>query len=733
MQGRTMSGRWLVLLLVLALPLSVHGVATAQSVVINGIPLITSRTPVTMAGSMLLPMRDVFEALQSEVKWFASEQKVMAIRGQTTVELWLGRTTATINGVPMQLPVAPQLLNGSTYVPLRFPAEAFGGSVEWQAATRTALITIPPVGSPTTPDTPTTPVTPTTPTTPVTPTEPTTPTEPPAPQPTTVEGTLVQVITNPASIVISVSGTGLAQAIPVDQATVITRHADGQAAAAATLADAQPGDYAQAVIAPTGVAQSVDLSYGETQGDVAGISENSLLLKDNQIFQLSPTVKVVNQANKNVALSAILPGTPVVLRYQPTSRVVWRIIVTTTTTVPTTPTTTKPQIVVVGVLNDSPILKAGDVLRLQLQGTPGGTATATLGEIFRDLPMAEQGAGVYQAEFMVPPKSDAADLALVGNLTVNRVKATPVTSPVRITLDSTPPRILDLTPANGAVIHTSDTVIEARFDAGTGTPVNPAGTRLYVDNKPAYRAVATEEKITYEATNLPQREIALRVRVADMAGNTADKYWRFTVGTLDAMVIAASHNAPGPLTLGDELTVTLRCATPGGTATFDIGDLRQGLPLQRVGQTDVYRGKYTVRAGDKLDDGVVTVHYRDPAGHTGAMEVPNKLDLNATLPTVMRITDPATGSKVGDTIIIRGEAPPRARVRVTITYKALAGVITGQLWQGTVTASALGLWQTQAIASNTGLLGKADEYSVKAEHLDAADSIVRTKWIKLVK
>jgi len=191
--------------------------ALGQSVVINGVPLVTSLTPVTMGGSMLLPMRDVFEAMQSEVKWFASEQKIMAIRGQTTIELWLGRTTATINGVPMQLPVAPTLINGSTYVPLRFPAEAFGGAVRWEAATRTALIDIPPPGGG-----------PVTLPQPPQPPQPPLPPTPPAPvRPTIIEGTLLQVIGAPATLVISVSGTGLAQAIPLGANTAYTRHADG--------------------------------------------------------------------------------------------------------------------------------------------------------------------------------------------------------------------------------------------------------------------------------------------------------------------------------------------------------------------------------------------------------------------------------------------------------------------------------------------------------------------------
>ena len=74
---------WVVVFGALVL-LSTSGGAMAQSVVINDVPLVTTRTPVTMGGSMLLPMRDVFEALQSEVKWFASEQKVMVLEGPVT-------------------------------------------------------------------------------------------------------------------------------------------------------------------------------------------------------------------------------------------------------------------------------------------------------------------------------------------------------------------------------------------------------------------------------------------------------------------------------------------------------------------------------------------------------------------------------------------------------------------------------------------------------------------------
>ena len=109
-------------------------------VVVNGQLL---RAPTKMqSGSLLLPMRAVFEALQAEVKWFPAAQQITASRGGTEVQLWIGRSTAIVGGQEVRLAVPPTLFDGSTYVPLRFPAEAFGGDVKWNEALQTAIITI---------------------------------------------------------------------------------------------------------------------------------------------------------------------------------------------------------------------------------------------------------------------------------------------------------------------------------------------------------------------------------------------------------------------------------------------------------------------------------------------------------------------------------------------------------------------------------------------------------------
>jgi hypothetical protein len=56
------------------------------------------------------------------------------------VELRIGSTTALVNGKSVALEVAPRIVAGHTFVPVRFVGEAFGSQVSWTAATRTVVI-----------------------------------------------------------------------------------------------------------------------------------------------------------------------------------------------------------------------------------------------------------------------------------------------------------------------------------------------------------------------------------------------------------------------------------------------------------------------------------------------------------------------------------------------------------------------------------------------------------------
>lgn len=59
----------------------------------------------------------------------------------STIELAQGSNTATVNGNTVTLDAAPIIVNDTTMLPIRFIAESFGATVEWEEATKKVTIT----------------------------------------------------------------------------------------------------------------------------------------------------------------------------------------------------------------------------------------------------------------------------------------------------------------------------------------------------------------------------------------------------------------------------------------------------------------------------------------------------------------------------------------------------------------------------------------------------------------
>ena len=113
----------------------ISGVANADiAVQLNGQPLATSTAPVQMNGRTLVPLRDIFEALGAKVDWNPAAQAIVATQGQTQIGLAINNPNASVNGRIVKLDQAATLVNGRTFVPLRFVAEATGAKVDWSSA-----------------------------------------------------------------------------------------------------------------------------------------------------------------------------------------------------------------------------------------------------------------------------------------------------------------------------------------------------------------------------------------------------------------------------------------------------------------------------------------------------------------------------------------------------------------------------------------------------------------------
>ena len=96
--------------------------------------------PFLKDGRSMVPLRYIGEALGATVTWFAESQSVHYQKGDLLMELTLNNPQAIMNGEPITLDVAPTLVNGRTFVPIRVISEFFGAKVTWRGADRSIII-----------------------------------------------------------------------------------------------------------------------------------------------------------------------------------------------------------------------------------------------------------------------------------------------------------------------------------------------------------------------------------------------------------------------------------------------------------------------------------------------------------------------------------------------------------------------------------------------------------------
>jgi hypothetical protein len=133
----------------MALPVA----AADIGVTLNGNPVSLTRAPVERAGRVFVPLRGIFERMGATVVYSAGQ--INATGNNRTISLRIGSTSATVNGQSQTIDVAPFIIGASTYVPLRFVAQALGATVNWDGTNHVVAIipatTIGPAPAPATP------------------------------------------------------------------------------------------------------------------------------------------------------------------------------------------------------------------------------------------------------------------------------------------------------------------------------------------------------------------------------------------------------------------------------------------------------------------------------------------------------------------------------------------------------------------------------------------------------
>ncbi|UVI31468.1 stalk domain-containing protein [Paenibacillus spongiae] len=115
--------------------------SSAISVFVDGTKLILSPPPIVANGTTLVPMREIFTALNAKVSWEPQTKTIIASKGYTKISLQIGAKQAFKNGKAVKLDVPARQTNGATFVPLRFVAEALDAEVSIDTKTKIIRIT----------------------------------------------------------------------------------------------------------------------------------------------------------------------------------------------------------------------------------------------------------------------------------------------------------------------------------------------------------------------------------------------------------------------------------------------------------------------------------------------------------------------------------------------------------------------------------------------------------------
>jgi uncharacterized protein YbaP (TraB family) len=96
--------------------------------------------PYIEQATTLVPAKALLEGLDYELSWDEAASTLNASKGELSFELKRGQKQAMANGEGYLLKVAPKIVDGILYAPLRFLAENAGYRVGWDAANRAVAL-----------------------------------------------------------------------------------------------------------------------------------------------------------------------------------------------------------------------------------------------------------------------------------------------------------------------------------------------------------------------------------------------------------------------------------------------------------------------------------------------------------------------------------------------------------------------------------------------------------------
>jgi len=110
---------------------------------IDNKPYLLEVSAANIGGTTYVPVRFLAEAMNMSLAWYGMERKIEMSLGDTNLILYLDKPYAIVNGRQVKLRSKLPVIQGRSLVPARFISETFGARVQWLPSTKTVKIIYP--------------------------------------------------------------------------------------------------------------------------------------------------------------------------------------------------------------------------------------------------------------------------------------------------------------------------------------------------------------------------------------------------------------------------------------------------------------------------------------------------------------------------------------------------------------------------------------------------------------
>ncbi|MDF2439718.1 MAG: hypothetical protein JWN98_702 [Abditibacteriota bacterium] len=719
---------------VIAMPLLASSLSAQSGIAVrlNGEPVVfREAAPAKISGSVLVPMRDVFSAMRANVQYLAPTRTIIAKRGQREIQLVLGSTQGLLNGQPLALSQPAQLLRGSTFVPLRFVADALGAKVDWNEGTQTVFITDPTVGAPATPTI-----------------------DQPSPFAGGVTGTVQRVDTEfPARIVLregqQVRALELAQNVVAYRQTSIGTGVNNRPAYGPSvpieLSSIVPNEEVTVSLNAQNQVTQIVAQRAVQTARVRSVQGNQIVLDNGLAVPINSFVRYISPTGQASQTVDVRAGQTVAIFVRPSTNAVYQISASQNDIAAASAVTVDngnfgndnpgtgnlgnggdvtfppnnlpagtPRVELVQ-HNAAQALRAGQTLVVTVRGAANLRGTFDISPRLQNLPLQQTGQpGVYRGTYVVKAGDDVLNGRITARLTGANGDEDAAQSQQTITIDTVAPREVRISPANNTVVNDARPTLIITVDDIGGSGLATATATVTANGRVLNNVPATIVPPSEVHVQMPQAvtgAISVKVNVTDAARNTRSIFSNFTVQARQGAIRSVTHSATRPLRAGESLRVDM-LAQPGGRATFEVLGENNEVLVARQPMTELnvgegrYQGNYTLANNLNAERVRVRVRFVDPGGQVDTADAANQvLVVRDSVATQFSITQPQENGVATSPLTVRGRAIPGALVDVTVTgrgTKTLGGILAyGQHQQVVdtqqVQADDRGNWVTRPI------------------------------------